>query len=210
MKKNDRQYLLMGLDESDIDCDPFKQFLVWYKDACDSGMDLPNAFTLSTASKDGAPSSRVLLLKNFNENSFVFYTNSLSRKASEMDSNPHVAICFFWNVLERQVRIGGQIESVEDSEADDYFAQRPRESRIGAWASIQGRVVSGRDEIDKEFARRAVQFENSETIPRPPFWKGYRVVPSVFEFWQGRANRMHDRIRYRKEESDWIVERLAP
>lgn len=200
----------MNLEESDIDRDPFKQFSLWYQDACDSGIDLPNAFTLSTASKDGAPSSRVLLLKNSGENGFVFYTNSLSRKALEVDSNPRAAICFFWNILERQVRIEGGIEVVKDSEADDYFAQRPRESRIGAWASVQGRVVSGRGELDKEFALRVAEFGNSETIPRPPFWKGYRVVPSVFEFWQGRANRMHDRIRYRKDGPIWVIERLAP
>lgn len=202
----------MTLDESAVDPDPFGQFALWYKDAEDSGVGIPNAFALSTASADGVPSSRILLLKDFSASGFVFYTNSRSRKGAEIRVNPRAAICFFWQSLERQVRIEGAIETVDDREADRYFAQRPRESRIGAWASPQGEVVSGRGELDENFARFKARFKDSVSIPRPPFWKGYRLVPSVFEFWQGRPNRMHDRIRYgRNGESDgWAIERVAP
>lgn len=212
MKKTDKQYLLMTLDESAVDPDPFRQFALWYKDAEDSGVEIHNAFSLSTASADGAPSSRILLLKDFGASGFVFYTNSRSRKGAEIKANPRAAICFFWQSLERQVRIEGGIETVDDREADRYFAQRPRESRIGAWASPQGEVVSGRGELDGNFARFKARFKDSVSIPRPPFWKGYRLVPSVFEFWQGRPNRMHDRIRYRRNgKSDgWAIERVAP
>ncbi len=212
MKKKDRQYLLMSLDESKIESDPFKQFSLWYEDALQSGIDLPNAFILSTASPDGAPSSRVLLLKGSEGGGYSFYTNSLSRKGKEMDSNPRASMCFFWNSLERQIRIEGRIEIVKDAEADDYFAQRPRGSRIGAWASPQGEVVSGREELEQKFALYEEKFKNSATVLRPPFWKGYRLVPSVFEFWQGRKNRMHDRIRYGMKEKPggWVMERLAP
>lgn len=209
MGKNDRQYGLMVLNESTIDSDPFKQFSVWYKDATDSGMDLPNAFALSTASLFGVPSTRMLLLKEADESSFVFYTNSLSRKGAEMEKNPAVSACFFWNVLERQVRVEGVVSPVTDQEADSYFATRPRESRIGAWASPQGEVVGGREYLEQRFKQFQKRFEGSE-IPRPEHWKGYRIVPSVFEFWQGRENRMHDRIRYRTNSGTWKIERLAP
>ncbi len=211
-KKTDKQYLLMNLDESDVAPDPFRQFDLWYEDAENGGVDMPNAFTLSTASLDGAPSSRVLLLKGSGARGFVFYTNSLSRKGREMESNPRASICFFWKALERQVRIEGVIETVDDREADKYFAGRPRESRIGAWASPQGEVVSGRKELDEKFARCESRFREVASVPRPPFWKGYRLVPSMFEFWQGRTNRMHDRIRYRRNEKPdgWTIERLAP
>lgn len=212
LSKSDRQYLLTTLDESEVAPDPFRQFAVWYKDAEDSGIDLPNAFTFSTASADGVPSSRVLLLKGRDSRGFVFYTNSRSRKGAEIDSNPRASICFFWSALERQVRVEGGIEAVDDREADDYFARRPRESQIGAWASPQGEVVDGRGDLDARFAGYSAKFEKSLSVPRPPFWKGYRLSPSVFEFWQGRPNRMHDRIRYRLEEgsSGWVIERLAP
>ncbi len=212
LKNPDRQYLLMSLEEANVAPDPFRQFDLWYGDAENSGIDLPNAFTLSTASTGGVVSSRVLLLKSFNESGFVFYTNSLSRKGKEMGSNPRASICFFWSILERQVRIEGGVETVDDKEADDYFSRRPRESRIGAWASPQGKVVSGREELEEMFARREAEFKDRSEIPRPPFWKGYRIIPSVFEFWQGRRNRMHDRIKYRlnKKSDGWIIERLAP
>ena len=210
VEKPDRQYSLMTLDESIVLSDPFKQFDVWYEEALESGIDLPNAFTLSTAA--GAPSSRVLLLKSCGERGFVFYTNSFSRKAREMQSNPRASICFFWSILERQVRIEGAIETVDNMEADEYFAKRPRESQIGAWASPQGKVVRGRKELDERFARYEAEFKNTTSIPRPPFWKGYNLVPGRFEFWQGRANRMHDRIAYTAEEisGGWTIERIAP
>ncbi len=212
VEKPDRQYLLMTLDELVVAFDPFKQFDAWHTEAREYGIDLPNAFTLSTATAGGVPSSRVLLLKSYGECGFVFYTNSLSRKAREMQSNPRASICFFWNILERQVRIEGAIETIDDKEADKYFAQRPRESQIGAWASPQGKVVSGRKELDERFTRYEAEFRNTTSIPRPAFWKGYRLAPGRFEFWQGRANRMHDRIAYTTDETSggWTIERIAP
>jgi len=192
--------------------DPFKQFSLWYGDVLQSGVDLPNAFTLSTASRDGEPSSRVLLLKGCDERGFTFYTNSLSRKARQMKFNPRASMCFFWNSLERQIRIEGRIGKVGNAEADEYFAQRPRGSKIGAWASHQGEILRGREELEEKFSLCDAEFSNSAEIPRPPFWNGYRLIPSVFEFWQGRKDRMHDRIRYGidKKRGDWTIERLAP
>lgn len=209
MTKTDRQYNLMTLDENGVSKDPFEQFDLWYTDAKNAGIDLPNAFTLSTAA-GGNPSSRTLLLKGADKSGFVFYTNSLSRKGAELKSAPRAAMCFFWVSMERQVRVEGKVEKVGDNEADAYFATRPRMSAIGAWASPQGEVVNGRSELDELFAQREKEFKNTDKIPRPPFWEGYRVVPSVFEFWQGRKNRMHDRIRYRMGGGGWVVERLAP
>lgn len=211
MGRADRQYTLMRLDESTVLPDPFGQFSLWYEDAVRSGADLPNAFALSTASGAGDPSCRMLLLKEADGRGFVFYTNSLSRKGREMSHNPRVSACFFWGALERQVRIEGAAEAVSEEEADRYFETRPRASSIGAWASPQDEVVSGRKELEDGFRKYEARFEGSHSIPRPPHWKGYRIVPSVFEFWQGRENRMHDRIRYRADKArGWMIERLAP
>ena len=209
--RTDRQYTLMRLDEQTVLPDPFRQFSLWYEEAVKSGVDLPNAFALSTASDGGKPSCRMLLLKEADGRGFVFYTNSMSRKGLEMAENPRVSACFFWSAFERQVRIEGVVGEVSEKEADDYFASRPRASQLGAWASPQGRVVSGRGELEESFRSCEDRFSGLPQIPRPPHWKGYRITPSVFEFWQGRENRMHDRIRHRLDKNGrWIIERLAP
>lgn len=211
MGKADRQYTLMRLGESTVSPDPFRQFSLWYEEAAKSGVDLPNAFALSTVSGAGKPSGRMVLLKESDGRGFVFYTNSMSRKGAEMAENPRVSACFFWSALERQVRIEGAAAEISEKEADDYFSSRPRASQLGAWASEQGKVVSGRGELEESFRKYEDRFNGAPQIPRPPHWKGYRITPSVFEFWQGRENRMHDRIRYRLDESGlWVIERLAP
>lgn len=211
MDKTDRQYLRMALDESMVDPDPFRQFDIWYDEALNSQEDLPNAFALSTVSPDGAPSCRIVLLKGVDHGGFTFYTNTLSRKGGHLAKNPMAAICFFWSTLERQLRIEGTTQIVTDDEADAYFATRPRNSQIGAWASPQSEVVKNRQDLDETFHFRSQELEFVETVPRPPHWTGFRVIPSLFEFWQGRESRMHDRIQYVREKSGWWrVGRLAP
>ncbi len=209
-KIESKQYGLFELLEGDLDPDPFKQFGKWYDDASEAGFVHPNAFTLATSAADGAPSVRMLLLKDFDENGFVFYTNSESRKGGELSRNPRASICFWWDKLERQVRLEGNVEKVPHSEADSYFASRPRGSQVGAWASHQSSVIVSREYLENRFREIEVEYEDRE-IPRPPYWNGYRLVPSSIEFWQGRPNRLHDRLRYRKTRGgDWLIERLAP
>ncbi len=196
--------------EGDLDADPFKQFGYWYDTATGAGFVHPEAFTLATVSPDGRPSARMLLLKGFDENGFVFFTNTRSRKGEELRGNPHCAICFWWDKLERQVRIEGQVYTVSAEEADLYYATRPRGSRLGAWASQQSRVIENREYLDRLYHALELEYAD-EDIPRPPYWNGYRLVPSSIEFWQGRPNRLHDRLRYRKlGNGGWLIERLAP
>lgn len=203
-----RNYAAHALDVRDVDVDPLRQFLRWFAEARQVEGGEPNAMTLATVSPQGAPSARVVLLKNVDDRGLVFYTNFESAKGRALAANPHAALVFFWGSLERQVRVEGVVERVSDDEADAYYASRPIESRLGAWASPQSDVVSSREALDARYADALARF--GDTPPRPPHWGGYRVVPSRVEFWQGRPGRMHDRVCYRREGDVWVIERLAP
>lgn len=202
-------YKLKSLGIDDVDLNPFKQFETWFNEVLDSEIPEPNAMVLATANKDCRPSARVLLLKGFDESGFVFYTNYESRKGKELYENKFASLLFFWVELERQIRIEGTVEKVTKEESEKYFKTRPYKSRLGAWASNQSEVIPGRITIIKKFLDYLVKF-HSKDIPLPSYWGGYRLTPENFEFWQGRANRLHDRIRYRKEKENWIIERLSP
>ena len=205
-----REYTQHGLSESEVAADPFAQFRVWFDHALAAQLPEPNAMTLATATPDGRPSARVVLLKGFDQRGFVFYTNYHSRKGGEIEGSGWAALVFFWPELERQVRVEGRVERVLPQESDDYFASRPAGSRLGAWASPQSQVISGRDVLEQRLSVLTTEYEDQD-IPRPPHWGGYRVVPTTIEFWQGRPNRLHDRLRYRlSDDQRWIVERLAP
>ncbi len=205
-----KDYKLQSFDESDCADNPFTQFEAWWNQAIESEIDEVNAMTLATASKTGLPSARIVLLKDYSEKGFVFYTNYNSYKGRELEENPHAALVFFWKELERQVRIQGLVEKVPASESDVYFQQRPVGSRIGAWASPQSAVIANRSILENE----VLLFENKfkETaIPRPQHWGGYVVKPTAIEFWQGRSSRLHDRIQYTLQPGgSWKKVRLAP
>jgi len=204
-----KDYLLHSLNEEDVAADPIDQFARWWNEALNSELTEPNAMTLATSTKDGKPSARIVLLKGLEKNGFVFYTNYNSHKGNELAENPYVALVFFWKEIERQVRIEGKVEKVSADESDAYFLSRPEGSRIGAWASPQSTVIKNRQLLETNVERYTKEFKNS--IPRPPHWGGYRVMPFKIEFWQGRSNRLHDRIQYTKTaEGSWKVERLAP
>lgn len=200
---------LATLDEADLDPDPLMQFESWLSAAFENEEGEPNAMSLSTSTREGRPSARLVLLRGFDENGFVFYTNYDSRKARELDENPQAAIVFYWGRLQRQVRITGRASRVSADESDAYFESRPRGSRLGAWASPQSRIISGREELDDRIAGLDAEYGDTD-IPRPPFWGGYRVTPDSIEFWQGRPNRLHDRLRYTRTDSGWDIQRLAP
>ncbi len=202
-------YQKKTLNEKDVVDDPIAQFQIWWDEAIASNAAEVNAMTLATASKDGKPSARTVLLKGIHKNGFVFFTNYESRKGEEIAENPHVALLFFWKELERQVRIEGRIEKIDAAESDEYFNSRPLESRIGAWTSPQSQVIPDRQYLeDKEKAIEA-EFENKE-ITRPQYWGGYVVIPDSMEYWQGRPGRLHDRILYTFNGTGWKKERLAP
>lgn len=195
--------------ESDLDKSPFRQFARWFEDAKREHPQLPEAMTVSTSS-EGIVTSRVCLLKDFDEHGFVFYTNYNSRKGAQISENPRVSLCFFWPVLDRQVRIEGVAVKTTAEEADAYFATRPRGSQLGAWASHQSAVIPGRGDLDQRFHELEMTYRDLP-VPRPPHWGGYRVIPVEIEFWQGRPDRLHDRFVYRlREPKDWIIERLSP
>ena len=202
---------MQELKESDLDPDPIGQFRRWFDEAAQVQGDFTNAMTVSTASPNGMVSSRTCLLKGFNQHGFVFFTNYNSRKALELSENPHVALCFFWTALDRQVRIEGAAVKTTEEESDEYFATRPRGSQLGAWASSQSQVlIGGRGDLDARFAELE-QLYRDKPVPRPPHWGGYRVIATMIEFWQGRQDRLHDRFRYRlREANDWVIERLSP
>ncbi len=197
------------LDEKDVNKNPILQFEKWFKEAVDAKVNEPNAMTLCTATVDGKPSARILLLRNFDENGFVFYTNYASRKGEEMASNPNVALLFFWPELERQVRIEGTLKKQSEQESDEYFNSRPRESKLGAWTSAQSKIISNRKVLDEELEKYSKKYP-TENVPRPPHWGGYILKPIAIEFWQGRPSRLHDRVLYTSENNHWKISRLAP
>jgi pyridoxamine 5'-phosphate oxidase len=203
-----QEYMRAGLVEKDAAADPFEQFDRWFHDALQAELPLPNAMTLATASATGRPSARVVLLKGVDAGGFVFYTNYASRKARELAANPFAALAFQWAELERQVRIEGAIEKVASEESDAYFESRPLGSRLGAWASPQSMVLPDRLTLATKVA--AIVLRYGKNPPRPPHWGGYRVLPEAIEFWQGRKNRLHDRLLYTKQAGGWKIERLAP
>jgi pyridoxamine 5'-phosphate oxidase len=200
---------LTGMDEYALDPDPLRQFAAWYAEVQDAGLPQPDAAALATATEVGRPSVRMVLLKGQDARGFAFYTNHESRKAKELAANPHAALVFHWQPLHRQVRVEGTVERVSEKESAAYFTTRPRGSQIAAWASPQSSVVPSRTDLDGLYEQTAARFGHDE-IPPPPFWGGYRIVPTAIEFWQGRENRFHDRIRYERTESSWTRARLAP
>jgi pyridoxamine 5'-phosphate oxidase len=205
-----KTYNANGLNESDVDPDPFVQFGRWLQQAVEANLVEPNAMTLATASKDGLPSARLILLKSFDGNGFVFYTNYESQKGRELAENPNAALVFYWAELERQVRIAGTVSKVSREESEAYFNSRPAGSRLGAWASGQSQVITSRKMLEERLKELAAEYQDRE-VPTPPFWGGYRLSPQAFEFWQGRPDRLHDRLRYtRQPESGWAIERLSP
>jgi pyridoxamine 5'-phosphate oxidase len=197
------------LRESAVDADPLQQFRRWYAEAEEAGVKAPQAMALATATSDGAPSVRMVLLKGADEHGFVFFTGYVSRKAGELDANPRAALLFHWDVLGRQVRIEGPVERVAGQESDAYFATRPRGAQLAAAASQQSSVLRDRAEIDERVAALSREHEDSD-VRRPDHWGGYRLLPETYEFWQHRDDRMHDRLGYRRANGDWIVERLSP
>jgi pyridoxamine 5'-phosphate oxidase len=203
------EYEGRGLDLDHLDPDPLVQFGRWLAEAEEASLVEPTAMAVSTVAPNGVPSSRFVLLRGFDDRGFAFYTNHLSEKAEELAANPHAALLFGWLALHRQVRVTGDVERFDDEEADAYFAGRPRGSQLGAWASPQSAVVVDRAEIDRLVADAERRFEDAP-IPRPDFWGGYRVRPTSVEFWQGRPNRLHDRLHYRRDGESWAIERLAP
>jgi pyridoxamine 5'-phosphate oxidase len=204
-----REYLVKGLNENDLDQDPIKQFQRWLDEAMKTPLLEPTAMTLATSGKDGKPSARMVLLKNVDARGFVFFTNYESRKGKELLQNPQAALLFFWDALERQVRVEGMVERTTEEESQKYFNQRPFASRIAATISHQSSVVASRDELEKKFHELAAKLKDND-VPVPKFWGGFRVVPRVFEFWQGRENRLHDRFRYAKQDGRWVIQRLSP
>ena len=204
-----REYTAAGLREEDLAADPFTQFDRWLRQAVEAGVHEPNAMTLATAGTDGVPSARLVLLKAVDARGFVFFTNLESRKARELSARPAAALVFFWAELERQVRVEGTAEAVSRAEAERYFASRPRGSRLGAWASRQSDRAGSRAELEAQLKRREEEYRDRD-IPTPPFWGGFRVLPHTVEFWQGRENRLHDRLVYSGRGSAWSVGRLQP
>jgi pyridoxamine 5'-phosphate oxidase len=204
-----KDYQLKSLAESEVAKNPFDQFSIWWEEAVQSAIVEVNAMALSTVSPEGRPSSRIVLLKGYSDEGFVFFTNYTSDKGKQIEHNQHVSLLFFWKELERQVRIEGVASQVAAEESDAYFDSRPVGSRLGAWASPQSQKIADREILDKELEKITAQFSEQQ-IPRPPHWGGYRVKPTRIEFWQGRSSRLHDRILYELVDENWQISRLAP
>jgi pyridoxamine 5'-phosphate oxidase len=206
-----RDYMQRGLLESEMDADPFRQFHAWFAEALGTPLVAePNAMVLSTASAEGQPRGRYVLLKGFDARGFVFFTNQASAKGRALEANPLAALTFGWIPMERQICIEGRVAKMERAAVEAYFASRPRGSRLGAWASPQSEVIAGREVLEKNLAEAEARFPGGTPVPAPPDWGGYLLVPERIEFWQGRTNRLHDRLRYRSEGARWVIERLAP
>jgi pyridoxamine 5'-phosphate oxidase len=204
-----REYAREALAEADVDADPVVQFGRWFEQAEDAGLLEPTAMTLATATPDGRPSARMVLLRGFDDRGFCFFTNYESRKGAELTANPRAALVFWWGELERQVRIEGRVEPTSREESEAYFYSRPLGSQLSAAASPQSQVIDGRAVLEERVARLATGHQDGE-VPLPGFWGGFRVVHEVVEFWQGRPNRLHDRLRYSRAGGRWTIERLAP
>jgi pyridoxamine 5'-phosphate oxidase len=204
-----RDYAMAALREADAHADPIRQFESWFADAVAAQVPEPNAMTLATATRDGVPSARIVLLKGVDAQGFVFYTDYRSRKAAELTENPLGALVFLWKEIERQVRITGSVSRVTVAESEAYYRSRPLGSRLGAWTSHQSAVIASRDELEARLREVTTRFVDGD-VPLPPHWGGFRVVPDELEFWQGRENRLHDRLRYERTESGWTISRLSP
>lgn len=204
------EYRRGRLLESEVDPDPLVTFATWFQEAIDAGLYEANAMTLATVGADNRPSARIVLLRKLDTQGFSFFTNYESRKGQELAANPWAALLFWWGPLERQVRVEGRVELLSEAESDAYYHSRPKGSRLGTWASSQSQVIPNRQLLEEKLAALEIEYADKEP-PRPPFWGGYRLVPTCLEFWQGGPSRLHDRLRYSRQEDDtWQVERLAP
>ena len=205
-----KEYSSRSLLETDIELNPIVQFQQWWAEAINSQIDEVNAMTVATASSDGMPAARIMLLKGFDSTGFVFFTNYKSYKAMHLQENPKACLVFFWKELERQVRITGLVEKIPDKESDEYFLSRPEGSQVGAWASYQSQVIESREWLESRYLELSEQFKQKE-LKRPEYWGGYKLTPVIIEFWQGRPSRLHDRIQYSVTEGgSWKIERLSP
>ena len=206
-----QNYTLNGLEEAHVDADPIKQFATWFQEALDSDLLEPNAMTLATATPEGKPTARIVLLKGFSDRGFVFYTNYQSQKGQQLIANPYAALVFLWDKLERQIRIEGKVEQLTSVESDNYFHSRPKASRLGAWASNQSQVISNRQVLEQNLTDLEAEYADATIIPRPKHWGGFRVIPNQIEFWQGRPSRLHDRlVYYLHDNGSWQIKRLSP
>ena len=204
-----REYLSGGLERENLNDDPIVQFSVWMQQAVDLEIQDPTAMTVATVAANGQPSQRIVLLKEIDQNGFVFFTNYESRKASELNSNSKISLLFPWNIIDRQVKVCGEVEKITVEQTSEYFFSRPKGSQLAAIASKQSSVLTSRKELVERFESLQKEYED-KNIPLPGFWGGYRVIPSEIEFWQGGANRLHDRFRYLRNEGGWVIDRLAP
>jgi pyridoxamine 5'-phosphate oxidase len=202
------QGVAVGLPDAAADADPIELFVLWFEAAQESGILFPEAMSLATATEEGVPSVRMVLLKQVDEDGFVFFTNYASQKAAELDANPHAALCLHWAVLQRQVRVAGPVARISEAESSAYFATRRRGSQLGAWASRQSEVLPDRAALENRV--RELDSEYPGDVPLPPFWGGYRLMPARIEFWQGRSDRLHDRLRFVREGASWTAQRLYP
>lgn len=206
-----REYAQFSLDETTVAANPIEQFQKWFEEALSSNVLEPNAMTLATSDAEGKPAARIVLLKGLTHEQFVFFTNYRSRKGEELAQNARACLVFFWKELERQVRVEGTVEKIDEASSTEYFQSRPKASQIGAWVSPQSNAVENRIWLEREYAKVSEKYNDSEVLPRPPHWGGYAVKPERIEFWQGRPSRLHDRILYTlSAENIWQIERLAP
>ena len=206
-----QNYTLAGLAEADVDSNPIKQFNLWFQQALDADLIEPNAMTLATATPEGKPSARIVLLKGVSDRGFVFYTNYESQKGQQLIANPYAALVFLWDKLERQIRIEGRVEKLSTAESEAYFHSRPKASQIGAWTSDQSRVIPNREVLEQKQAELQAKYSGDAEIPLPSHWGGFRVIPNRLEFWQGRPSRLHDRLVYDLQtDGSWSISRLSP